>query len=99
MKTLVSDLYEMFSLGTSSDFEIHIQDRTIKAHKSVLITRNSYFRCLLESNMVEAQENALKVDEDYDSFKVSIFIILLVFNYHIILQKQVFIYFSSFIFI
>lgn len=70
MDGLTDDLEQLFENGTFSDVTIIINNKKLKAHKSILVSRSSVFSAMFSSNMKESRENIIKItDIDYDAMK------------------------------
>eukprot|EP00981_Chlorochromonas_danica_P000581 scaffold131_cov174-Ochromonas_danica.AAC.18 len=63
--TLKNDLSSMLFNTLLSDITIHVGEERIPAHHFVLATRSEVFRAMFSSNMIEATERVVHID-DFD---------------------------------
>lgn len=65
--SIASDYKILFESGTISDFELHMNDdKTLKAHKAILVARSPVFFKMLTTDMQEANKSSVDVP-DFDS--------------------------------
>lgn len=59
--SLSKDMLSLFESGEDADFSFHVGTRVFKAHKLILSTRSSYFKRMLQSNMMENRLNKVEI--------------------------------------
>jgi len=60
-KTLSSDLGNFFETDEDTDISFEVNGKIIKAHKTILRARSSYFRGMFSSGMKEARAGVVKI--------------------------------------
>ncbi|XP_076033386.1 kelch-like protein 8 isoform X2 [Oratosquilla oratoria] len=60
---LTRSLYEAWKAGQFTDLAIRTSDRTIHAHKLVLVAASPYFRAMLSAGLLEGQTSSLSLED------------------------------------